>query len=395
MNEHSCYLIHVTYFNIAFQYYQYLIQYFLTQSENMNFTSPFKIGIFDPYLDTLGGGEKYMLSAAHCLSVDNNVSVFWDDKKLKKQAGERFGIDLKRVEFIPNIFSNDTPFLKRILFTRDFDILLILSDGSIPLSFAKKTFLHFQTPIEKSKLSVFDKLKISRISGVICNSFYTKNHIDREFGVKSAVIYPPVDTGEIIKTKVSKENIILTVGRYNRLADGSDFKKIEVLIDFFNKISSEIPDWEFVIVTTSLPQDKIFISGLEKKIKGSKIKIYKDLNYRNILELYLKAKIYWHATGFGENLKKYPERAEHFGMSTVEAMASGAVPAVINLGGQKEIVKNNENGFLWNTLQELHDLTKSLIKDNKKWDRLSVNARESSKRFGKKIFCKELLNFIR
>ena len=35
-----------------------------------------RIGIFDPYLDTLSGGEKYMLSIASCLVQEYEVFIF-------------------------------------------------------------------------------------------------------------------------------------------------------------------------------------------------------------------------------------------------------------------------------------------------------------------------------
>ena len=38
-----------------------------------------KIGVYDPYLDDVGGGEKYMLTTAECLSNDHDVTIFWDN----------------------------------------------------------------------------------------------------------------------------------------------------------------------------------------------------------------------------------------------------------------------------------------------------------------------------
>ena len=40
-----------------------------------------KIGIFDPYLDDLGGGEKYMMKIAQCLGKNHDVSIFGIEKK--------------------------------------------------------------------------------------------------------------------------------------------------------------------------------------------------------------------------------------------------------------------------------------------------------------------------
>ena len=102
-----------------------------------------RIGIYDPYLDDVGGGEKYMLSIAESLASDNTVDVFWDRKEDLELAHKRFSINLSRVNLVENIFSHKIGFLKRWLMTRKYDVLIVLSDGSIPFSLSKKLFISF------------------------------------------------------------------------------------------------------------------------------------------------------------------------------------------------------------------------------------------------------------
>jgi glycosyltransferase involved in cell wall biosynthesis len=82
-----------------------------------------------------------------------------------------------------------------------------------------------------------------------------------------------------------------------------------------------------------------------------------------VKDAYENAAVFWHAAGYGEDDRLHPERTEHFGMSTVEAMAAGCVPVVIRKGGQPEIVEHALSGFLWDTPDELvrytHQLTGS------------------------------------
>ena len=85
---------------------------------------------------------------------------------------------------------------------------------------------------------------------------------------------------------------------------------------------------------------KSAVESLRKKTAGSKIEILTDSEFETLQTYYSKAKIYWHAAGFGEDLEKHPDRAEHFGMSTVEAMSAGCVPVVFAGGGQLEIVQS-------------------------------------------------------
>jgi glycosyltransferase involved in cell wall biosynthesis len=77
---------------------------------------------------------------------------------------------------------------------------------------------------------------------------------------------------------------------------------------------------------------------------------------------------------------------EHFGVTTVEAMSAGAVPVVINTGGQREIVTHGVDGFLWNDLDSLAEHTQQLAGDADLRRRLSLNAVHSSARFSREAF---------
>ena len=65
-----------------------------------------RIGLYDPYLDTLSGGEKYMLTMASCLSKNNETSILWDDASILERAYNKLHIDLRKVKIEPNIFSS-------------------------------------------------------------------------------------------------------------------------------------------------------------------------------------------------------------------------------------------------------------------------------------------------
>src|SRR3989344_1768451 len=296
-----------------------------------------KIGFYSPYIDTLSGGEKYILTAASVASAEHDVTIFWDDTEVIKKAGNRFDIDLSKVTVAPNIFLPTASFVKRLSQTRDLDFLFFLSDGSIPLSLSKKLIIHLQFPVVWiPSLSWKEKLKVRRVSTFVCNSKFTKGFIDKKYKVNSKVIYPPVD---IEMPVMKKENIILTIGRYSKFHNGDDFKKISVMIDQFKKMyDTQKTNWKFVIVTSFLPEQQEALEQLQSSIAHYPIEILRDVTFEQLNQLYATSKIYWHAAGFGEDLTAHPELAEHFGISTAEAMAAGAVPIVYNAGGLKEIV---------------------------------------------------------
>lgn len=362
-----------------------------------------RIGIYDPYLDTLSGGEKYMLTAASCLARNNEVNIFWDDESILDSANEKLSIDLSKTKITPNIFSSRTTLTGRIPKTLAYDLIFILSDGSIPLTLSSRTILHFQTPVEWIKGDdLKTKIKLHKINKVICNSFFTKEYIDKKLHVDSLVIYPPcISSGQIInlntqKKQINKKNIILNVGRFNPLPSGSSSKKQEEMINIFKKMyDGGLRNWEFNLAVSYRQESKQHIDKLQKMIENYPVKIYKNCSYQELEKLYLDAKIYWHAAGLGENLTQYPERAEHFGITTVEAMARGAVPVVISAGGQPEIVDDNINGFLWETEEELIRKTKKIINDDKLRIQMSELSLKKSSQFTTERFCAQIQTLLK
>jgi len=355
-----------------------------------------KIGIFDPYLDTLSGGEKYMLSIALCLSSEHEVFIFWDKEKeaeIIKEANRKLGINLQSVRFYKNIFAKNISFLSRFIESRKFDAIIYLSDGSIPFV-GTKLYIHFQFPIEWVNMKSFKvQFKLSFIKKIFCNSNFTKHLVDKKLNVNSSVLYPPVNIHDL---NIKKENIILHVGRFDMdKKKESNYKKQDVMVSVFKRmIDQGLKDWKFIIIVGVKNEDKNKLNKLKIMAKSYPIGIIENPSNEVLWEYYLKAKIYWHASGYGENLDKNPELAEHFGISTVEAMGSGAVAVVINAGGQKEIVENNKSGFLWNSLEELMKKTVNLIKDPKLLEKMSKEAIKRSGIFSGSRFCNELIDII-
>lgn len=353
------------------------------------------VGIFDPYLDDLGGGEKYMMAIAECLAKDHSVTVFWDNEEDLKELAERFLINLSSIVLHKNIFSKNVSTVERLLTTRMFDAIFVLSDGSIPFVLSKKLFLHFQQPMQHlSKLSIKEKLKLWRVTSIFCNSQFTKSFIDKTFNVTSQVLYPPV---ALYPKTAKKENIILNVGRLrvkNVTVRGvliGDYKKQDTMIEVFKEMIQEgLRDWKFVLAVSVKKEDKEAFESLQESAEGFPIEFVVNQNNKKLWDLYNRAKIYWHASGFGEDLNKHPEYAEHFGISTVEAMSAGAIPVVINAGGQTEIVEDNKSGFLWDKIEDLIGKSLKLIRDQNLWKEMSKAALERSRKFTGDRFCKEL-----
>lgn len=340
-----------------------------------------RAAIYNPYLDTLGGGERYTLSFAKVLQKHGfEVDIEWKEKGINKILEDRFGIDLAGINFISDIKKGD-----------GYDLCFWVSDGSIPLMHARNNILHFQVPFHKvNGRSLMNKMKLFRVNKIVCNSKFTKSIIDKEFGIESIVIYPPVDTAKIVSKR--KENIILYVGRFSKILQS---KGQEYLIESFKKIYDfGLKDWRLVLVGGNEIGAEDFVQELKKNSEGYPIEIIESPDFKTLTNLYGRAKIFWSAAGFSKDEDTNPEMMEHFGMTVVEAMAAGVVPIIYNGGGHKEILGDDMCGYLWSSLEELVNKTRETVGDIQKMHQFENCAKQRSKDFSFVCFEKNVVSYI-
>lgn len=337
-----------------------------------------KIGFYSPYLDTLGGGERYMLTLASHWSKNNRVSIFWDQEDILNKAQERFDTDLSSIKVVQNIFRGSNVF-KKLFITRQYDLLFFLSDGSIPSTIAKRNILHFQMPFSPIAYSA---AKLSRYETVVCNSQFTKRYLDARVAKHAMVIYPPVYP--VQEGRGKKENLILSVGRFTGFHTA---KKQDILIEAFRQGVKErwLTGWKLVLAGGLLASDEEYVKKLMQMAHGLQVEILPNAPLTKLVDLYRRASIYWHAAGYGETDEQW---MEHFGIATVEAMSAGAVPVVYDGGGQPEIVIDGESGFLWRTTSELLEKTNGITTNKKLAETLRKNAIKTSKQFSVSRFCR-------
>jgi glycosyltransferase involved in cell wall biosynthesis len=161
-----------------------------------------------------------------------------------------------------------------------------------------------------------------------------------------------------------KKNIIISVGRF---FVASHSKKQLEMTQFFVNHQDVFKDYEYHLVgsVSNSPKDIEYLNQIKALAATVKnVVIHEDCPSAELMELYTQAKIFWHATGYMVDENRDPDKMEHFGITTVEAMSFGAVPVVINKGGQKETVIPGENGYLWNTEEECVENTVRLIRDD-------------------------------
>jgi len=352
--------------------------------------------IFNPYLDTLGGGEFYTLLVVDFLIKNNfSLEIAWPYKDILAKITQRFGLKLENRVKINNkassILKKSKNLLQKYLFSKDYQLIFYISDGSIPFLFGKINWLLFQAPFQNvDGRSLLNQIKLRNIHQVLCYSNFVKKFIDKEYKVDAKVVYPAISDSFFCLKPIKKENIILSVGRFDQIMNA---KKQDVLVSVFKQMFDKgLRNWQLVLLG-GLMKENSYFKTLKKLAHGYPIKIMTNIDFKTLVNYYQKAKIYWHAAGYGENLDLYPEKAEHFGISILEAMVSGAVPLIYNAGGSSEIIGENKE-LLWLSKKDLEDKTKLLINNELLLKRLRQLVAKRAHFFNQENFLKKLTELL-
>jgi len=146
---------------------------------------------------------------------------------------------------------------------------------------------------------------LRRCRAIVVNSKWTANLLEELGGLRSVVIYPPVDLTRFKPSiGVAKENIVVTVSRFD------PSKNLEATL----YIAKRIPHAKFVVVgRVSDRASYAYYRHIEKlrgRLKLSNLHLLPNLSEDVMKSILLRAKVYFH-----------PTIGEHFGISVLEALA--------------------------------------------------------------------------
>jgi len=222
-----------------------------------------------------------------------------------------------------------------------------------------KKLLPFMLP----RLRLWDRIAAERVDHFIANSQEVKKRIKKYYNQDSEVIYPPVETD---KFRISEE-----VGDYF-LAGGRlvGYKRFDLLVKAFNRLNIPL---------------KIFGDGpLMDRLKNmakSNIEFLGKISEEEKIELYSKCLAYLNP------------QIEDFGITAIEAMASGRPVIALRKGGALETIVEGRTGVFFED-QTWEDLADKVIRfDREKWNPDEI--KQHAEQFDVGVFKEKMREFVK
>ena len=221
---------------------------------------------------------------------------------------------------------------------------------------------------------------------VMANSEFTRGWIGTSWSTEAEVLFPPIQV-QRLHPAADREKAVISVGRF--FAPGlGHAKRQREMVELFAAASraGRLPGWTMHVLGGMEDSQRGYVDAVRAAGAGAPVEVLPNAPRATVERLLSTSSVFWSATGYGEDEAKKPWASEHFGMTTVEAMAGGCVPVVIDRAGQKEIVREGVDGFRWTTSEQLLDRTVQLAGDEALRARLTTSAIERAQAFSEDAF---------
>ena len=315
------------------------------------------IGVFHPVINWCGGAELVAVNVINALKDNGHQVIVLTDKslnqeKFRKVFNEAVSADRELVFplafFSPANYHNlYTDAIRSLMLKSKCDVLIDTYSGSV-LPGMDVCYIHHPIlkKVEDLPHHLRNKLYFSPYRSLLnsckrymnklffANSKFTADAVEFEIGLTPHILYPPVSTDFLNKYETGsyqqRADNVITV---SRIAKEKNLRIIPHIAKLTNNASFTI-----VGLLDSIQEFNSLVKLINELGVSDKVKILTNVNRNHLKEILRSSKVYLHTTV-----------KEHFGISIVEAMASGCVPIVHNSGGPKEFVANHHR---YETIEE-------------------------------------------
>ena len=339
-----------------------------------------------------GGMSVYVQQISKHLSEKHNVTVVTGEKaeSFKDRNLEFISLDI----FEPDLNVEDKEIhlqefknrLEEFTDLKSFDVIHahywlsglvakeISNELNIPFIFTSHSLGVFLDGYNKERVDC-EKIVMTSSNLVTASSVFETMLITDTYKIdenKIKKIIPGVDR-EIFSPDLSikKENIFLSIGRIQE--QKGQLQTLEFLNNF-----KEIEN-DFKCIFIGGPSGKYgneYLQELERTVEklslDKHVEFVDNLPQTKIIKLLNKAKLLIHTSQF-----------ETFGLVAIEAQTMGVPVLSINNGSLMEIIENNKNGYLSETLIDrgVTNFVSNLLNENKIFEEISSSCIEMSKKY--------------
>lgn len=386
--------------------------------------SRLRVGVYDLYWSTLGGGEQVDGTIAQVLAADHDVTLLGPEPPDVERTRERLGVDLSGCAHLRvtddleaseasaelDVFINGTylsravnrapvgyyyvhfpqvPPRRRDAVRQSVCIAGVKAMRAIPLR---------ELPMRLREVAAGFDRRILRTEFLptyhryLANSAFTAGWVERLWGVPAEVLHPPVRPSV---SPGAKRPLVVGLGRFFDPVHGHCKKQLE-LVEAFDRLQRRggAEGWELALIGGADAANRDYALAVKRAALGKPVSVHLNAKGELVERLLAEASLFWHAAGFGEDAERHPDRFEHFGIAPVEAMAAGAVPVVFGAAGPAEVVQDGVSGRHWHTLDELVEISADLIADPAERERLVAGARRRADEFSVDAFANRLLGIL-
>jgi len=207
-------------------------------------------------------------------------------------------------------------------------------------------------------LRIWDQLAAKRVDAFIANSRFTAKRIKKYYNRNAIVVYPPVAIEKFHYTGKNR-GYFLVVSRLSR------YKKVSLVVEAFNRLG-----WPLVVVGEGEEKNSL------KKIARNNIRFLGYVKDRHLPKIYSGCRAFI-----------FPGE-DDFGITMVEALASGKPVLAYGKGGALEIIEKGKTGEFFNSpdVEILIDGLRRIVENKGQYSAQYIH--ESSLRFSRENFRK-------
>jgi len=357
------------------------------------------LALYDHAIHFIGGAQKYGLTIAATLQDVFDITILANKDVRHEDFHEWYGLDLSRchikvlklpfyekrkaIHLDPTqvTIKEPNPFHRISRESGNYDIFINNSMNEMVFPLANVSVLVCHFPERRPRTYFY----ADRYNYIVYNSRYTLEWIGKKWKIPSHEhIYPYVETATSAGQK-PKKKLLLSVARF----EVGGTKRQKEMVESFLTLDTLYPEategWKFILAGGSDPENPYlsFLENLIRQHPRQNVELRVNISAAELDSLYEEATIFWHLCGI---VHDDPSAVEHFGMTTIEAMAHGAVPIVYDGGGLREIVDEGVNGFRVKSQAMLLERTLELFSDRNLVGQLSQAARKKAQEFSREKF---------